>query len=268
MASSKVNSVYIIGSLRNPQVPEIGKKLRAVGLDVFDDWYGAGPEADDKWKEYEQLRGRSYQEALQGFAAKQVFEFDKKHLDRCEVCVLVYPAGRSGHLEFGYSMGKGKKGFILIAEEPKIEPEWLWLTGLFEGEGSLTRNGDVKTGHAMSLSITMKDEDIIRRAALVSDVGRVQGPYRRNNPKWSDMWRWSVYRKEDILFVLNTMWEFLGIRRKEQITRVLKAAGVSEDEMFASPNAFEFRWDVMTQFATVNGGKAVFSVNELVEQFS
>ena len=39
--------LYVIGSLRNPAVPQVAKRLREAGFLVFDDWYAAGPEADD-----------------------------------------------------------------------------------------------------------------------------------------------------------------------------------------------------------------------------
>jgi len=39
--------LYLIGSLRNPRVPEVAEILRWNGHLVFDDWYAAGPEADD-----------------------------------------------------------------------------------------------------------------------------------------------------------------------------------------------------------------------------
>lgn len=48
-----------------------------------------------------------------------MFEFDKKHLDACDAAILVLPAGRSGHLELGYVLGKGKPGYILLADEEK-----------------------------------------------------------------------------------------------------------------------------------------------------
>ena len=35
--------VYLIGSLRNPKVPKIAEKIRALGFEVFDDWFAAGP---------------------------------------------------------------------------------------------------------------------------------------------------------------------------------------------------------------------------------
>lgn len=106
--------LYLIGSLRNPEVTKIGQVIRERGHEVFDDWFAAGPEADDKWKEYEQSRGRSYTEALQGHAARHVFDFDLHHLERCDGAVLVLPAGKSGHLELGYMVGRGKKCFILL----------------------------------------------------------------------------------------------------------------------------------------------------------
>ena len=112
-----MTSVYLIGSLRNPAIPELGNLLRKQGFEAFDDWYSAGFEADDQWQKYENLRGRSYKEALQGHAAKHVFAFDKFHLDRCDAAVLVMPAGRSGHLELGYFAGTGKPGYVLFDKE-------------------------------------------------------------------------------------------------------------------------------------------------------
>ena len=135
-----VTCIYLIGSLRNPQVPAIAEALRATGvLEVFDDWFSAGPEADDIWQEYEVQRGRSYIEALQGLHAGHVFDFDKRHLDRCDGVVMVLPCGKSGHMEFGYVRGQGKWGLILLPEDDKEIPrDWAWLAGVYEGEGSLT----------------------------------------------------------------------------------------------------------------------------------
>lgn len=106
--------VYLIGSLRNPAIPEHSKVLRGAGIGVFDDWHAAGPEADDFWKKYEQERGRTYQEALEGHAARHVFQFDKRHLDRVDGAILALPAGRSGGLEFGYVIGTGRPGWVFL----------------------------------------------------------------------------------------------------------------------------------------------------------
>lgn len=85
---------------------------------MFDDWYAAGPEADDYWQKYEQSKGLTFAEGLQGYAARHVYEYDKYHLDRAHIGVLVLPAGKSGHLELGYLIGQGKPCFILTADEP------------------------------------------------------------------------------------------------------------------------------------------------------
>lgn len=110
--------IYLIGSLRNPEIPKIGNYLREKGFEVFDDWFAAGPEADDKWMEYEKGRGHDLKQALQGYAAKNVFNFDHRHLSRSDAVVLALPAGKSGHLELGWAIGKGKPGFILFDKEP------------------------------------------------------------------------------------------------------------------------------------------------------
>lgn len=112
--------IYLIGSLRNPRIPEIAQQIREnTGQEVFDDWFAAGPLADDSWRDYEKARGNSYEQGLQGWAAKHVFDFDFYHLNRSSTAVLVSPAGKSGHLEFGYMRGRGKPGFILL--DPEVE---------------------------------------------------------------------------------------------------------------------------------------------------
>ncbi len=124
--------VYLIGSLRNPVVPEVAGKLRQAGVDCFDDWYSAGPEADDKWKEYEQGRGHNYLQALDGLAAGHVYEFDKLHLDQSDAVVLLLPAGKSGHLELGYSIGRGKPGYILLDSPDRWDVMYKFATKVFD----------------------------------------------------------------------------------------------------------------------------------------
>ena len=114
-----MKSIYVIGSMRNPRVPEVAKALRAVGIDAFDDWHSPGPDTDEKWQEYEKARKRPYREALAGYHAQNVYAFDKYHLDRCDAALLVLPAGKSGHLELGYMIGRGKPGYILLDGEPE-----------------------------------------------------------------------------------------------------------------------------------------------------
>ncbi len=111
--------IYLIGSLRNPQIPILAEDLRKLGHEVFDDWYAPGPETDEYWRQYEVNRGRSYQEALDGIAARNVFDLDFYHLNRAKRAILVMPAGRSGHLELGWAIGQCKPGYVLFDGEPE-----------------------------------------------------------------------------------------------------------------------------------------------------
>ena len=134
--------IYLIGSLRNEYIPTLASVLRAeTGWEVFDDWFAAGPEADDYWKKYEVAKGLSYSEALKGYAAQHVFHFDKHHLDTCDAAVLCLPAGRSGHLELGYVAGRNRPTFILLdggyIEEGRFDVMYNFATGVFEKEEDL-----------------------------------------------------------------------------------------------------------------------------------
>lgn len=113
----------------------------STSYEVFDDWYSAGPEADDYWKAYELAKGNSYKQALEGYAAQHVFEFDRHHLDTSDTVVLLLPAGRSGHLELGYSIGRGKRGYILLdqdyMEEGRFDVMYNFATAVFTKEEEL-----------------------------------------------------------------------------------------------------------------------------------
>ena len=139
--------IYVIGSLRGPRVPEVANQLREYGYEVFDDWYAAGPEADDYWQKYEENKGHNYKEGLEGFSAKDVFNFDKYHLDRNDIAVLVLPAGKSGHLELGYMIGTGKPGYILFDEEmtDRWDVMYQFAAGVFYNVESLIKELDKKT---------------------------------------------------------------------------------------------------------------------------
>ena len=123
--------LYLIGSLRNPQIPEIGNRLRAEGFDVFADWFAAGEIADDRWRDYEKARGHSYMEALNGLAADHVFQFDRTHLHRADLGVLVLPAGRSGFMEAGYLLGRGRPVYILLDDHERWDVMMKFATGVY-----------------------------------------------------------------------------------------------------------------------------------------
>lgn len=193
-------SLYLIGSLRNPRVPVVGDRLRAVGFDVFDNWYSGGPGADDAWRDYERGRGRTYAQALKNHSAQHIYTLDRFHLNRAHGAVLVLPAGRSGHLEAGW-FSATKPVFMLLDEQgepdrldvmtqflhgvcrdigelegavsaypwPKV-PELpfhtvadvLWLAGVFEGDGTFCT-----TGKMPRMVLQMTDADVVEKAAEI-----------------------------------------------------------------------------------------------------
>ena len=114
-----MKTVYLIGSLRNSGIRQLATDIRSANFDVFDDWHAAGEKADDCWMEYERMRGRTYKQALEGYAAEHTYKYDLHHLISADICVLVLPAGKSSHLELGYFLGMGRPGFIYMPIEPE-----------------------------------------------------------------------------------------------------------------------------------------------------
>jgi hypothetical protein len=129
--------IYLIGSLRNPEVPNLANRLREEGHEVFDDWFAAGHEADDKWRDYERGRGRGLQEALDGHAARHVFEFDRRYLEMADTGVLFLPCGRSGHLELGWLLGRGKRGYILLDNPDRWDVMYKFATQICTSQEEL-----------------------------------------------------------------------------------------------------------------------------------
>lgn len=111
--------VYVIGSLRNLEIPHIGHKLRGAGFEAFDDWWSASEDADDWLRDYYKGRGFDYRQTLKSYAAKHIFDFDLHHLQRADIGLLCMPAGKSGHLELGFMRGLGKPCYVLFDTVPE-----------------------------------------------------------------------------------------------------------------------------------------------------
>jgi hypothetical protein len=116
-----MKKLYIAGSLRNPAIPKVAQAIRSnVNIEVFDDWFAVGPDADDHWRDYEKAKGSNFIQALGGHSATHVFEFDKRNLDDSDGLLLVLPAGKSAHLELGFMRGQNKwTGILLESADPE-----------------------------------------------------------------------------------------------------------------------------------------------------
>jgi len=111
--------VYILGSLRNPRVPQVAAAVRSAGHQAFDDWFSPGPETDEHWQAYEKARGRTYKEALAGAHAEAAFWLDKSNLDTSDAGILVGPYGKSAMAEMGYLRGRRVPVYVLLDGEPE-----------------------------------------------------------------------------------------------------------------------------------------------------
>ena len=146
-----MKSIYLIGALKNWDIVTLANELEEEGFDVFADWITPGPEADTYLMQYAKLRGWNYKQALNSHAAQHVFEFDKSHIDRCNIVVMVMPAGKSGHLELGYARGCGKPGYILFDKEPeRFDLMYNFATDVFFNKESLIE--ELRRVYAESLS--------------------------------------------------------------------------------------------------------------------
>ena len=132
------NAVYVIGALGNPEVIPFTIELEEQGFNPFSEWHTPGPEADTYLLKYAKARGWSYKRALESYAARHVFEFDKEHIDRCPIVVMLAPTGKSGHLELGYALGQGKRGYIYFPTEPeRFDVMYQFATGIFFDKAEL-----------------------------------------------------------------------------------------------------------------------------------
>lgn len=242
-----MKTIYLIGALKNPEVPKIAKSLRSLDCEVFDDWHAAGPDADDFWRDYETAKGHSYQEALKGHPAKHVFTFDEFHLNRAHAGILVYPAGKSGHIELGYLAGQGKPTFMLLDEVPKrydvmkqfasggmfsneedllealssfpwpkfpdmpqmYQHEVMWLAGLLEGEGSFS----IGNQPTPRLTLQMTDKDVVKKASEIMGSSLWHGSPTVTG---KDIWITTASGLRGIEW-MRILKPYMGVRRKQQI---------------------------------------------------
>jgi len=129
--------IYLIGSLRNPEIPLLAERMRGEGHEVFDDWFCGGPEADDHWRDYHRGRGHTFPEAMQHPMAKHIFSLDKHWLDWADTAVMLTPCGKSGHLEMGYMAGTGKMTIAVVQDPERWDVMYQFLDAVVDDEDHL-----------------------------------------------------------------------------------------------------------------------------------
>jgi hypothetical protein len=120
--------IYVASSWRNLLQPVIVGELRRLGHVVYDfrepvpgSSGFAWSEIDENWMEWTPA---AYRHALGDPTAVEGYGYDIAALKACDACVLVLPSGRSASWEFGYAMGAGKAGYVVMFEP--CEPELMY----------------------------------------------------------------------------------------------------------------------------------------------
>lgn len=119
--------IYVASSWRNKHQPEVVKKLRKWGFQVYDFHH---PNGDDNGFDFSDIAmGGDWQgwdlpqvlQALEYPAAIEGFNSNMMGMHKSNACVLVLPCGRSAHLEAGFMRGQGKRVFIYAPEGWKTD---------------------------------------------------------------------------------------------------------------------------------------------------
>ena len=120
--------IYVASSWRNPYYPDVVKRLKAEGHDVYDfrnpPHGGAGFHWTDVDENAPNWTFEQYAEGLSNPLAERQFAADLEALEGADTCVLVLPCGRSAHTEAGWMAGKGKRVIVYIPE--MVEPELMY----------------------------------------------------------------------------------------------------------------------------------------------
>lgn len=124
--------IYVASSWKNRFQPGVVARLRAEGHECYDfrNPNGEGEntgfgwqQIDPKWMHWTPAQ---YKQALTHAAAQKGFEADERGMIRADACVLVVPSGRSAHVEFGWMLGRGQLGYVLLSEEG-FDPDLMYL---------------------------------------------------------------------------------------------------------------------------------------------
>jgi hypothetical protein len=108
--------------------------------------------------------------------------------------------------------------------------ELAWASGLFEGEGCITSFLPVRSRYQsrIALSLSMTDEDTVRRFARALNMGNVHGPYQRaraNRPGLKKpYWVWQAASFEQAQASIAMLWSGLGNRRRARAAELLALA--------------------------------------------
>lgn len=124
-----------------------------------------------------------------------------------------------------FSTKKHKGGKVLEADVGN--PANYYCAGLFEGEGTVgcyvvNKPSGIKIN--FQLKISMTDRQPLDLFEDIMQAGKVYGPYRNKNNKLStkSFYMYIVSTPEEIKYVMDSIWELLSDRRKQQFEESFK----------------------------------------------
>lgn len=120
--------LYITSSWRNANYPEVVRRLRKQGFDVYDFRNPPSGAPSFKWhlvgEDWQEWSPEQYRDKLNHPLAERQFTNDIEAIRSCDACVLVLPCSCSAHTEAGWFAGAGKPVVAYIPE--KVEPELMY----------------------------------------------------------------------------------------------------------------------------------------------
>ena len=102
------------------------------------------------------------------------------------------------------------------------EVQIAWMAGLLEGEGCWLIN-HTKKWSSPRILLQMTDEDVVRKAARITGVGKVGGPYGpyKNSLGTKSWFKWDVNKRVDVEYLSGLVLPHMGTRRTAKILEVL-----------------------------------------------
>jgi hypothetical protein len=120
-----------------------------------------------------------------------------------------------------------------------MSPEMWWALGIYEGEGSISRNISPRRDRALGslrsgvyVRVKMTDLDVIERLKKVTGIGHVRGPSKHPRQSgWKPFWVWSVSRRGDIRWLMRQWYPYLSARRQGQVDAALGEGWAAQTEL-------------------------------------
>ena len=106
---------------------------------------------------------------------------------------------------------------LLIPEKKTITLDY--VIGLIEGDGTMFIN---KSDNCPRLAIGTIDQDMIEGVQnFFNGIGHIY-EVKRKNPNHKTLYRWDLYKKQEVQKILTEIYPLLGVRRREQAQKILE----------------------------------------------